>query len=83
MIRLVVAGSNALLVVASRLIVGVDDGVRGDAVGVVRLRPRVDGVHVRNVLKSLAKKGEHVLKKNKRGRLISCTRATTANKQDV
>jgi hypothetical protein len=50
MCDLVVAGNDALLVVAGRLVVGVDDGVRGDAVGVVRLSPGVDGVDVRNVL---------------------------------
>eukprot|EP00960_Hanusia_phi_P038580 753492-Hanusia_phi.AAC.7 len=44
--RLVATGGHALLVVAGGLIVGVDDGVRGDAVGVVRLSPGVDGVDV-------------------------------------
>ena len=59
MIRLVVAGSNALLVVASRLIVGVDDGVRGDAVGVVRLSPGVDGVDVGDSVE-LGEESEHL-----------------------
>ena len=45
-VRLVSAGNHALLVVAGRLIVGVDDGVGGDAVGVVWLSPGVDGVDV-------------------------------------
>eukprot|EP00292_Cryptomonas_paramecium_P027014 CAMPEP_0113687010 /NCGR_PEP_ID=MMETSP0038_2-20120614/15654_1 /TAXON_ID=2898 /ORGANISM="Cryptomonas paramecium" /LENGTH=58 /DNA_ID=CAMNT_0000607489 /DNA_START=77 /DNA_END=250 /DNA_ORIENTATION=- /assembly_acc=CAM_ASM_000170 len=47
--NLVVAGSDALLVVAGRLIVGIDDGVGGDAVGIVRLSPGVDGVDVGDV----------------------------------
>jgi hypothetical protein len=59
-LRLVVAGGNALLVVAGRLIVGVNDGVRSDAVGVVRLGPGVDGVDVRDILEHGAtEEGEH------------------------
>ncbi len=58
--NLVVAGGHALLVVAGRLIVGVDDGIRGDTVGVVRLSPGVDGVDVRDVLEhGSAEEGEH------------------------
>ena len=58
--RLVVAGNDALLVVAGRLIVGINDGVGGNTVGVVRLSPGVDGVDVRNVLEhGGAEKGEH------------------------
>jgi hypothetical protein len=58
--RLVVAGDDALLVVAGGLIVGINDGVRGHTVGVVRLSPGVDGVDVRNVLEhGGAEKGEH------------------------
>jgi hypothetical protein len=58
--HLVVAGGDALLVVARRLIVGVDNGVRGDAVGVVRLSPGVDGVDVRDILEHGAtEEGEH------------------------
>ncbi len=57
---LVVAGSHALLVVGGGLIVGVDDGVRGDTVGVMRLSPGVDGVDVRDVLEhGGAEEGEH------------------------
>ena len=63
---LVAAGSDALLVVASGLIVGVDDGVRGDAVGVVRLSPGVDGVDVGDGVEHGAEKGEHFLKQRKR-----------------
>eukprot|EP00960_Hanusia_phi_P076653 768590-Hanusia_phi.AAC.24 len=44
--NLVSASNHALLVVAGRLVVGVDDGVGGDSVGVVRLSPGVDGVDV-------------------------------------
>jgi hypothetical protein len=44
--RLVAALDHALLVVAGGLIVGVDDGVGGHAVGVVGLGPGVDGVDV-------------------------------------
>jgi len=55
--NLVVAGSDALLVVAGGLIVGIDDGVGGDAVSVVRLSPRVDGVHV---AVGVEKEGEHL-----------------------
>ena len=44
--RLVATGSHALLVVGRGLIVGVDDGVGGNTVGVVRLSPGVDGVDV-------------------------------------
>jgi hypothetical protein len=43
---LIVAVGHALLVVAGGLIVGIDDGVGGNAVGVVRLSPGVDGVDV-------------------------------------
>ena len=43
---LVSAGNHALLVVAGRLIIGIDDGVGGDAVGVMGLSPGVDGVDV-------------------------------------
>ncbi len=57
---LIVAGGDALLVVGRRLIVGVDDGVRGHTVGVVRLSPGVDGVNIRNILENGAKKGEHL-----------------------
>ena len=35
--RLIAADGHVLMVVAGGLIVGVDDGVRGDAVGVVGL----------------------------------------------
>jgi len=63
--NLVVAGSDALLVVAGGLIVGVDDGVGGNTVSIVRLRPGVDGVHVRNVLEhGGTEDGEHCCKKN-------------------
>ena len=44
---LVTALDHALLVVAGWLIVRVDDGVGGHAVGVVRLGPGVDGVDIR------------------------------------
>jgi hypothetical protein len=44
--HLIVAGGDALLVVARGLVVGVDDSVRSDTVGVVRLSPGVDGVDV-------------------------------------
>ena len=44
--RLIVADRDALLVVARGLIVGVDNGVRGNAIGVVRLSPGVDGVDI-------------------------------------
>eukprot|EP00961_Rhodomonas_salina_P232479 3140896-Rhodomonas_salina.4 len=43
---LIPADLHALLVVGGGLVVGVGDGVRGDTVGVVRLRPGVDGVNV-------------------------------------
>ena len=43
---LVAADLHALLVVARRGVVGVDDSVGGHAVGVVRLSPGVDGVDV-------------------------------------
>ena len=43
---LIATDGHALLVVRGGLVVGVGDGVRGDAVGVVRLRPGVDGVDV-------------------------------------
>ncbi len=57
---LVVAGGHALLVVGGGLIVGVDDGIRGDTVGVVRLGPGVDGVDVRDILEhGGAEEGEH------------------------
>ena len=42
----VTADLHALLVVARRRVVGVNDGVRGDAIGVVGLGPIVDGVDV-------------------------------------
>ena len=58
--RLVVAGDDALLVVAGGLIVGIDDGVGGDTVGVVRLSPGVDGVDVRDILEhGGTEEGEH------------------------
>jgi len=44
--RLVAACGHALLVVGGGLIVGVNDGVGRDAVGVVWLGPGVDGVHI-------------------------------------
>jgi len=44
--RLIGAHGHALLVVRGGLIVGVDDGVGGHAVGVVGLGPGVDGVDV-------------------------------------
>ena len=44
--RLIGADGHALLVVAGGLIVGVDDGVGGHAVGVVGLGPGVDGVDI-------------------------------------
>ena len=57
---LVVAGGHALLVVGRGLIVRVDDGIRGDTVGIVRLGPSVDSVDVRNVLEhGGAEEGEH------------------------
>ncbi len=37
---------HALLVVARGGVIGVNDGVRGDAVGVARLSPGVDGVNI-------------------------------------
>ena len=54
--RLIAALDHALLVVAGGLIVGVDDGVRGHTVGVVRLGPGVDGV---NVGVGVEEEGEH------------------------
>ena len=64
--RLVVAGDDALLVVAGGLIVGVDDGVRGHTVGVVRLGPGVDGVDVRDILEhGGTEEGEHSAKREK------------------
>jgi hypothetical protein len=56
-ISLIAAGGHALLVVAGGLVVGVDDGVGGHAVGVVGLGPGVDGVDV--VEHSHGEKGEH------------------------
>jgi len=53
---LIAALDHALLVVARGLIVGVDDGVRGHAVGVVGLGPGVDGV---NVGVGIKEEGEH------------------------
>ena len=55
--RLVAAGGHALLVVAGGLIVGVDDGVGGHAVGVVGLGPGVDGVDI--VEHGHGEEGEH------------------------
>ncbi len=60
---LIAAGGHALLVVASGLIVGVDDGVRGHAVGVVGLGPGVDGVDV--IEHGHGEKGEHLLSQNR------------------
>ncbi len=54
---LVAAGSHALLVVGGGLIVGVDDGVGGNTVGVVGLSPGVDGVDI--VEHGGSKEGEH------------------------
>ena len=45
---LIVAVGHALLVVAGGLIVGINDGVRGNTVGIVRLSPGVDGVNICN-----------------------------------
>lgn len=58
---LIGAVAHALLVVARGLIVGVNDGIRGNAVGVVRLRPCVDGVDVGDEGAGLllSKDGEH------------------------
>jgi len=44
--HLVATLDHALLVVAGRLVVGVDDGVGGHTIGVVRLGPGVDGVDI-------------------------------------
>ena len=52
MTRLIGADGHALLVVAGGLVVGVGDGVGGNAVGVVGLGPGVDGVDV-------VEEGEH------------------------
>jgi hypothetical protein len=46
MTRLIGADGHALLVVLGGLVVGVDDGVGGNAVGVVGLGPGVDGVDI-------------------------------------
>ena len=54
---LVAAGGHALLVVLGGLIVGVDDGVGGHAVGVVGLVPGVDGVDI--VEHGHGEEGEH------------------------
>ena len=54
--HLIAALDHALLVVAGGLIVGVDDGVGGHTVGVVRLGPGVDGV---NVGVGVEEEGEH------------------------
>ena len=53
---LIAALDHALLVVAGGLIVGVDDGVGGHAVGVVGLGPGVDGV---DIGVGVEEKGEH------------------------
>jgi hypothetical protein len=53
---LVATLDHVLLVVAGGLIVGVDDGVGGHTVGVVRLGPGVDGVNVGVVVEE---EGEH------------------------
>jgi hypothetical protein len=55
--RLVAAGGHALLVVLGGLVVGVDDGVGGHAVGVVGLGPGVDGVDI--VEHGHGEEGEH------------------------
>jgi len=47
---------------ASLLVVGVDDGVGGHTVGVVRLDPGVDGV---DVCVGVEEKGEHFCLKEK------------------
>jgi hypothetical protein len=69
---LVAAGNLALLVVAGGLVVGVDDGVGGHAVGVVGLGPGVDGVDIRVGVKKHGhgEKGEHCF----------CTRKHERNK---
>jgi hypothetical protein len=54
--RLIVADGHALLVVGGGLVVGVNDGVGGHAVGVVGLGPGVDGV---DVIQHGEKNGEH------------------------
>ena len=57
--RLIGADGHALLVVAGGLVVGVDDGVGGDTVGVVGLGPRVDGVDVVGSALGADEEGEH------------------------
>jgi hypothetical protein len=64
---LVAALDHALLVVAGGLIVGVDDGVGGHAVGVVGLGPGVDGV---DIGVGVEEKGEHSASKQKSQYLI-------------
>jgi hypothetical protein len=61
--NLVSASGHTLLVVAGRLVVGVDDGVGGHTVGVVRLSPCVDGVDVGDdgALGSFSEESKHVL----------------------
>ena len=74
---------DALLVVSGRLVVGVNDGVRGHTVGVVRLRPGVDGVDAIGVILAARvkhgadEKGEHSAHKisqsqHKSNRYIIC-----------
>ena len=63
--RLVAALDHALLVVAGGLIVGVDDGVGGHAVGVVGLGPGVDGV---DVGVGVEEEGEHFCKRTHNNR---------------
>ncbi len=58
--RLIATLDHALLVVAGGLIVGVDDGVGGQTVGVVRLGLGVDSV---NVGVGVQEEGEHLCTK--------------------
>ena len=73
--RLVAAGGHALLIVLGGLIVGVDDSVRGHAVGVVRLGPGVDGVDV--IEHGHGEKSEHLMRKR-----VSRTELSTVNQNE-
>jgi hypothetical protein len=58
--NLVIASDDSLLVVARGLIIGINDGVRRNTVGVVRLSPGVDGVDVSVGVDQHGENGEHL-----------------------
>eukprot|EP00290_Baffinella_frigidus_P042235 CAMPEP_0180280084 /NCGR_PEP_ID=MMETSP0988-20121125/8435_1 /TAXON_ID=697907 /ORGANISM="non described non described, Strain CCMP2293" /LENGTH=83 /DNA_ID=CAMNT_0022251889 /DNA_START=123 /DNA_END=372 /DNA_ORIENTATION=- len=74
--RLVAADHHALLVVARGGVVGVDDGVGGEAERGLLLGPLVDGVHVRNLLHldELADSGNTAQRADEQSQFLSVAR---------